>query len=73
VQIAKVQGRRVRKLADLVRIVDATEDEFVVFETTDGQRIVVDRREAADRAEMILRRYGVPADRSADLKTKKRG
>jgi hypothetical protein len=67
VQISKAQGRRVRKLSDLVRIVDATEDEFVVFETPDGQRIVVDRQAAADRAEMILRRYGAPADRSPDL------
>jgi S1-C subfamily serine protease len=73
VRISKVQGRRVRKLTDLVRAVDATEDEFVVFETPDRQRIVVDRQAAADRAEMILRRYGVPADRSADLEPKRRG
>jgi NMD protein affecting ribosome stability and mRNA decay len=72
VQISKVQGRRVRKLTDLVRIVDATEEEFVVFETPDGQRIVVDRQAAGDRAETILRRYAVPADRSADLKPRRR-
>jgi hypothetical protein len=28
---------------------------------------------AADRAEMILRRYAVPADRSAGLKPRRRG
>jgi S1-C subfamily serine protease len=72
-RISKVQGRRVRRLSDLVRVVDATEDEFVVFEAADGQRIVIDRQVAADRAEMILRRYGVPADRSADLKPGRRG
>jgi S1-C subfamily serine protease len=72
-RIAKVQGRRVRKLTDLVRIVEGTEDEFVVFEAADGRRIVVDRELAAERAETILRRYGVPADRSADLKPKRRG
>ncbi len=66
-QISKAQGRRVHELSDLVRAVDATEDAFVVFETRYGQQIVVDRQAAADRAEMILRRYGVPADRSADL------
>jgi len=73
VQMVKAQGRRVRELTDLIRAVDAAEDEFIVFETPYGQRIVVDRQAAADRAEMILRRYGVPADRSADLKTKSRG
>jgi hypothetical protein len=72
-RISKVQGRRVRRLSDLVRAVDATEDEFVVFETPDQQRIVLDRQAAADRAETILRRYGVPADRSADLKPRRRG
>jgi S1-C subfamily serine protease len=72
-RILKVQGRRVRRLSDLVRVVDATEDEFVVFETSDRQRIVLDRQLAAGRAETILRRYGVPADRSADLKPRRRG
>jgi S1-C subfamily serine protease len=72
-RILKVQGRRVRKLSDLVRVVDATEDEFVVFETSDRRRIVLDRQMAADRAETILHRYGVPADRSADLKPTRRG
>jgi hypothetical protein len=67
----KVQGRPVRKLSDLVRVVDAAEDEFVVFETSDRQRIVLDRQLAVERAETILRRYAVPADRSADLKPKR--
>ncbi len=71
-RIMKVQGRPVRKLSDLVRVVDATEDEFVVFETSDRQRIVLDRQLAVERAETILRRYGVPADRSADLKPRRR-
>jgi S1-C subfamily serine protease len=72
VRIVNVQGRRVRKLSDLVRVVDATEDEFVVFETADQRQIVLDRQAAADRSETILRRYAVPADRSADLKPKRR-
>jgi S1-C subfamily serine protease len=70
-RIMKVQGRPVRKLSDLVRVVDAAEDEFVVFETSDRQRIVLDRQLAVERAETILRRYAVPADRSADLKPKR--
>jgi S1-C subfamily serine protease len=72
-QISKVQGRRVRGLSDLVRTVDATEDEFVVFETPDRQRIVLERELAAERAEAILRRYAVPTDRSADLKPRHSG
>ena len=73
VRIVNVQGRRVRKLSDLVRVVDAIEDEFVVFETADQRQIVLDRQAATDRSETILRRYAVPADRSADLKPRRHG
>jgi S1-C subfamily serine protease len=71
-RIAKAQGRRVRKLIDLVHAVDSTTDEFVVFETPDNQRIVIERKAAVDRGEAILRRYGVPANRSADLRRRRR-
>ncbi|MBW2542369.1 MAG: trypsin-like peptidase domain-containing protein [Deltaproteobacteria bacterium] len=72
VQIAKAQGKRVRRLTDLVRILDATEGEFVVLETANALRIVLDRKLAVERAEAILRRYGVPADRSPDLQLQSR-
>ena len=54
------------------RILDAIDDELVVIETSNALRIVLDRQLAVDRAETILRRYGVPADRSADLKPPRR-
>ena len=66
-RILRVQGRRVRSLADLVRIVDGTREEFVVFETSNRSCIVLERSVAADRTQTILRRYGVPRTRSADL------
>ena len=71
-RISKVQGRPVGKLSDLVRAVDSAEGEFVVFEARDRQLIVIDRELAANRAETILHRYGVPGDRSANLKAKRR-
>jgi hypothetical protein len=66
-RISKVQGRSVRTLRDLVRIVERTAGEFVIFDTSEGQRIVIDRAEAAEREAAIAKRYGVPADRSVDL------
>jgi len=66
-RIRKVQGRRVRCLRDLVRIVDTTEEPFVVFEASDRRRIVVERAVAEERARHIRKRYGVPRGRSADL------
>lgn len=67
-RISKVQGRSVRSLEHLVRVVERTEGEFVTFDTSEGQRIVIDRAEAAEREAAIARRYGVPADRSPDLR-----
>lgn len=67
VRVLRVQGRRVRDLAELVRIVDRTREEFVVFEASDRSCVVLDRAAAAEREKTILRRYGVPDDRSANL------
>ena len=66
-RISKVDGRNIRTLADLVRRVERAEGEFVTFDTSDGQRLVVDRAEAATREEVIRKRYGVTRDRSPDL------
>jgi S1-C subfamily serine protease len=67
VRIVKCQERRIRGLRDLVREVERTEDEFLRFETADGRSMVFDRALAAERHEGILKRYGVPRDRSDDL------
>jgi S1-C subfamily serine protease len=67
-EIVKVQGKPLRNLEDLVRIVDGTRGEFVTFETARGAELVLDRAEAKARGKAILARFGVPADRSPDLR-----
>jgi S1-C subfamily serine protease len=66
-RIVKCQERRIRCLRDLVREVDRTQDAFLRFELADGRSLVLDRTLAAKRHEGILKRYGVPRDRSEDL------
>ena len=73
VRILRAQGKRIKRLTDLVRIVDRTEDEFLVFETSDRQTLVLERQAALDRGATILRRDGVPADRSGDLPAQRGG
>lgn len=72
-RIVKCQDRRVRSVADLVRRVDRTREEFIRFETADGQSVVLDRKLAAERQPDVLERYGLPHDRSADLAASKGG
>jgi S1-C subfamily serine protease len=65
--VDQVQGRNIRNLKELIRIVESAKDEFVRFQGSDGQMIVLERASVEKRNRGILRRYGVPFDRSANL------
>jgi len=66
--IERVQGRRIRHLRELIRIVESATDEFIRFQCHEGSIIVLDR-DLVDKANRrILRRYGVAFDRSEDLR-----
>ena len=65
--IRSALGVPIRNLRHLVALVESTEERYVVFESFDGKRIVLDRRQALDRGATILRKFGVPNDRSPDL------
>lgn len=66
--VERVQSVRVRSLSHLVEIIEATEEPFVVIDLTDGLRVVLDRAEAIASHEEILERFGVPEDRSDDMR-----
>jgi len=65
--IDRVQGRKIRNLKQLIRIVESATDEFVRFHGRDGSMIVLERALVEKRNRSILRRYGVTLDRSEDL------
>ncbi len=66
--ILRVQGRKIRNLKDLIRIVESENGEFMRFDLGDGSTIVLDREQAKKRSDGILRRFGIPHDRSEDLR-----
>jgi S1-C subfamily serine protease len=68
--IDRVQGRKIRNLKDLIRIVESSTDEFLSFQCQDDDMIVLDRVNVEKRSRGILRRYGVPFDRSKNLQNK---
>ncbi len=66
--VVEVDGFAVRSLAHLVELVEASRGDFLRLRTDDGRIIVIHRTEARDRHEAILSKYGVPFDRSVDLR-----
>jgi S1-C subfamily serine protease len=66
--VTKVQGKRIKDLRALIDLVEGAKDEFVRFEGADGTRIVLDRERAGKRLKPIMKRFGVPSDRSEDLR-----
>ena len=68
--IDRVQGRKIRDLKELIRIVESATDEFVRFQGHDGLMIVLERDRVEKRNRSIMRRFGVPFDRSENLQKK---
>ena len=66
--INRVEGRQIKHLRDLIRIVESATGEFIHFESRDGSIIVLERALVGKRNAGIMRRYGVPFDRSEDLR-----
>ncbi len=63
-----VKGKVPKDLADLVRIIESSEDPWLKIRTERGNTLVLDREEAASKTADILTRYGIPEDRSGDLR-----
>lgn len=70
--VRTVNGTPVRNLVHLVSLVDACKDEFIVFGMDMGDErtvnIVLDTAEARIATPRVMDRFGIPADRSEDLR-----
>jgi len=70
--VTRVQGKKIRHLRHLVRILDEIREDYVRFELDDGRSIVLDRAAVEKRHAAILNSFGIPHDRSADLRRRGR-
>lgn len=70
--VGTVNGKAIGDMADLLSALSAPVDGYHVIEFTDmvdkGRRIVLDAKQVAASAGGILKRFGLPADRSDDLR-----
>jgi hypothetical protein len=67
--IIKVNGFKIHNLRELIRILEGKyQSPFVVFESRQGSKIVLERKRAETEQAKILKIYSVPKDRSEDLR-----
>ncbi|MBI9083811.1 MAG: trypsin-like peptidase domain-containing protein [Desulfobacterales bacterium] len=66
--IARVNDRPISTMIDLVVAFESHTGPYHVVEDTHGFRLVLDRKKVEAVNSEILRRYGIGADRSADLR-----
>ncbi len=62
-----VNGEKVRSLRHVVELVSQSEGPFLKLVSLCGHRIVLSREAVKKRHAKVLRKFGVPADRSLDL------
>lgn len=68
-QIVSVNGDKINRIEDVIRLVEASgKGRFVEFKTDRGASIILERDKVMPATDQILSTYNVPADRSPDLK-----
>ena len=66
-QVLRVNGQKIDNLKDLVKIVEESNDRYLMLDLEYNQLVVLDREEAMKATEEILRQHCIAADRSVDL------
>ena len=70
--VSTINGRRIGSLPDVVEAFRQPQNGFHVIQTGSRLLLVIDAAEAKEASPRILARYGLPADRSPDLREPRR-
>lgn len=65
--VSKINDRDICKMADVIEAFETNEENYHRILTEADYEIILDRRLAKERNELIMRRYGIPVDRSSHL------
>ncbi|KAG6429167.1 hypothetical protein SASPL_107210 [Salvia splendens] len=66
-QVLKLNGTWIKNIHHLAHLVDSCKDKYLVFEFEDNFLVVLERESAQVASPSILKAYGIPSQRSADL------
>jgi len=68
--IDKVNGKAFKNFKEFFTLMEALEAPYYFLEDNDGVKVVIDRKEAAQKQQEILKKYNIEYDRSEDLRGK---
>ncbi|XP_074359185.1 protease Do-like 2, chloroplastic [Apium graveolens] len=66
-QVLKFNGTRIKNIHHLTHLVDLCKDKYFVFEFEDNYLVILEREASSVASPCILKDYGIPFERSADL------
>jgi len=66
-QVLKFNGIPIRNIHHLAHLIDMCKDKYLVFEFEDNYVAVLEREASNSASLCILKDYGIPSERSADL------
>ncbi|KFK37547.1 hypothetical protein AALP_AA4G271000 [Arabis alpina] len=66
-QVLKFNGNHIRNIHHLAHLIDMCKDKYLVFEFEDNYVAVLEREASNSASVCILKDYGIPSERSADL------
>ncbi|CAH2057604.1 unnamed protein product [Thlaspi arvense] len=67
-QVLKFNGTPIRNIHHLAHLIDMCKDKYLVFEFEDNYVAVLEREASNSASLCILKDYGIPSERSADLR-----
>ena len=65
--ITKVNGKAVLSMRDLINKIESNKGKYLIFETEDNSKIVLDAKQVIAREQAIMKRFNIVAARSKDL------
>ncbi len=67
-RVETVNGQRVRRMEELISLIEDHTGPYTVLENRDGKKIILDNEQAGKSHERILSMYRIGSDRSEDLR-----
>ena len=65
--VSEVNGQKVLNLKSLVKLIESSSDEYLVFKDKEGKELVLNRKKAKEAGDKILKTYRIESERSPDL------
>jgi len=62
--VAKVNGKKITELKDVINIIENTNDEFIIIEEKSSEKIIFNTAKLREKNKQILKKYNVTKDRS---------